>query len=595
MRIYFILLLSLLFFLSSCADNIYINNLANILPKETIVPEIATGRQQKPVITAKKFMVVSAHSLATQAGQKILSQGGSAVDAAIAVQAVLNVVEPQSSGIGGGGFMLHYDANKQQIIAYDGRETAPKGVKPTLFLNQDNKPVNFHQASVGGQAVAVPGLLKMLELAHKEKGKLPWNMLFDDAIKIAENGFPLSKRLYLMLKVASDYRQLSKTDFERYLNSNGEIKSVGEIIYNKPLANTFKKIAQNGADVFYNGNIANDIIHTVQNNTYFPDLMTLKDLKTYQTKKRTVPCVIYSYHKICGMAPPSSGGVTVMQAIKLLERFKLNDYDYYNPYHIHLTASALRLAYADRNKYLADPDFISVPTDALLSEAYIMNRSRLINPKKALQKAVAGDASESLTQYASLKTHESPSTTHISIIDSFGNGISFTSTIEQAFGAGLTTKSGFILNNQMTDFDFIPHKQGIKVANSIEPNKRPRSSMAPFFIFNPNGTLKSIIGSPGGARIISYVMPRILSIIHSKQLINKMLEAPNMTAMLSEPIIELEKGIDLKNLPNELKKFGYQVNVTDLTSGIHAIIIENNLIYGSADPRREGTALGENI
>lgn len=585
-----------LFILNACGSDVplaFVPSRVHDIPKETITPEISTGRTHKAVTVAKKFMVVAANPLATQAGQKILAKGGSAVDAAIAVQAVLNVVEPQSSGIGGGGFLLHYDAKTKDIIAYDGREVAPSSVKPTLFTDKNGQAIPFDKASIGGRAVAVPSVLKMLALAHKEHGKLPWHDLFADAIYLADNGYPLSERLHSMLKVASHYKKLANTDFKRYLNLDGTLKNVNETVYNKPLAKTFTQIAKQGTKAFYSGDIANDIINTVTQTKTAPSGMTLADLKNYQPKKREAPCVMYHLYKLCGMPPPSSGGVTVLQALKMLERFNLKDYDYYNPYDIHLTASALRLAYADRNKYLADPDFVPVPTKALLSETYLRKRSELINPTKAIKIAPAGDPSEAVTQFASLKTSEPPSTTHISIVDSFGNAVSFTSTIEQAFGSGLATQSGFILNNQMTDFDFLPVIDGINIANSVEANKRPRSSMAPFLIFNPKGQLIGVVGSPGGARIISFILPRILSIIHSKQSIDTMLSAPNMTAMLPEANIELEAGVDLKNLDNAMIKYGYKPIVTDLTSGLHMIYLKNGLLYGAADPRREGSALGE--
>jgi len=585
---------TIIFFVSTaCQNHITKNLLSENIQKETIIPEIATGREYKPVVKSSKYMAVAAHPLATKAGQKILEKGGSAVDAAIAMQAVLNVVEPQSSGIGGGGFLVHYDANSKHIISYDGRETAPSKADPNMFTDKNGKAIDFYHASMGGRAVAVPALLKMLALAHKEQGKLPWKSLFQDAINIAQNGYKLSNRLYLMLNEVSHYRELSKTDFKRYLLNDNTVKPIGTKIYNKPLAKTLEHIAVKGADSFYTGKIAHDIIDTVQNDDHAPSTMTLEDLKNYQPKKRHVPCIIYSNHKICGMGPPSSGGVTVIQAIKMLERFQLKDYNYYNPYHIHLTASALRLAYADRNKYLADPDFIAVPTKALLSDAYITRRSRLINPNKAFEKAIAGDPSKGIRQFASLKTIEPPSTTHMSIVDQFGNAVSFTSTIEQAFGSGLVTKSGFILNNQMTDFDFIPEKNDMKIANAVAPLKRPRSSMSPFLIFDAKDNLKAVIGSPGGARIISFVMPRILSIIHSDKPINTMLSSPNMVAMSPDKIIELEAGLNLKELDHNLIKYGYLPKIRDLTSGIHMIYIKDKILYGTADPRREGTALGE--
>lgn len=578
---------------SACQNNDVHHVTSKSINKELITPEIATGWSEKPVVTSKKFMVVAAHPLASRAGQKILARGGSAIDAAIAVQAVLNVVEPQSSGIGGGGFLLHYNAKKNKMRAYDGRETAPSGVTSDLFLKQDGTPQDFTYAASGGGAVAVPGLLKMLWQAHQAQGKLPWKVLFNDAIDYAENGFKLTPRLQKMLSSALHYKELSETDFKRYLDQDGQVKEINNVIYNKPLAKTFQVIADQGIKSFYSGTIAQDIIKTVTETEHFPSKMVLSDLKNYEPITRDPVCILYHAYKLCGMGPPSSGGVTVLQALKMLERFNLQDYDYYDSQDVHLTASALRLAYADRNKYLADPEFIAVPTYSLLSETYLRERSELIYPDKALDIIGAGDPSQPITQFASLKTSEPPSTTHISIVDQYGNAVSFTSTVERAFGSGLVTKSGFILNNQMTDFDFIPNKNGVLVANRVEANKRPRSSMAPFIIFNPKGELMGVIGSPGGARIISYVFPRILSMIHSKQPINKMLSAPNMTAMHKTPDIELEQGMNLHNLDNDLVKYGYIPVIRDLTSGIHIIYKKEGTFYGAADPRREGIALGE--
>jgi gamma-glutamyltranspeptidase/glutathione hydrolase len=293
------------------------------------------------------------------------------------------------------------------------------------------------------------------------------------------------------------------------------------------------------------------------------------------------------------MPPPSSGGVAVMQSLKMLERFNLKNYDIYNPYDVHLTASAMRLAYADRNKYLADPDYVAVPTEHLLSETYLRQRSSLIDAKRAAEIVTPGDPSESVNQYASLNTYEPPSTTHMSIVDADGNAVSFTSTIERAFGSGLATKSGFLLNNQMTDFDFVTSKNDIPVLNRIDGNKRPRSSMAPFFIFNKENKLTGVIGSPGGARIIAFVLPKILYMLHTNKPLNEIINTPNFTAMMPDAVMEVEAGVELKELNSKLEKFNYTPYLSDLNSGIHAIQIKDNMLYGAADPRREGVAMGE--
>jgi gamma-glutamyltranspeptidase / glutathione hydrolase len=570
------------------------------IAKELKAPEIATAIKAKPVVQAKKFMVVAAHPLAAVAGNEILKKGGSAVDAAIATSLVLNLVEPQSSGIGGGGFMVYYDQKSQQMLSFDGRETAPMATKPDHFLLKNKQPMDFDTAATGGGAVAIPGLVKMFALAHQKYGKLPWADLFKPAITLAENGFPMGERLHLMLQQAPHYKNLSDS-YAMYFDANQQLKPVGSIITNKPLANTFKIIAKEGAYAFYHGKIAKDIVDTVQNAKQFPAPLTLQDLAGYQAKTRDVNCISYHEYQVCGMMPPSSGGVTVLQALKMLEHTPLRKLAPYSPDAVHLIISASRLAYADRNKYLADPDFVSVPTDRLLNETYLASRRRLIHPSKATPFVSAGDVSQPQTQYASLKTQEPPSTTHLSIVDQAGNAVSMTNTIERAFGSGLATKSGFLLNNQMTDFDFSPIINGVPVINAIAAGKRPRSSMAPFIVLDKHKKVSLVMGSPGGGRIIAYVLPKMISVLDWKLPLDETLNMPHFVAMLATPDIEIENKTHLdkkydmiqKNLISSLMQKGYHVTTQEQTSGIHIIQRKNEMLLGSADPRREGLAIGE--
>ncbi|MEM6603824.1 MAG: gamma-glutamyltransferase, partial [Pseudomonadota bacterium] len=387
-------------------------------PKEEIAPESATGRTEKPLAYGREFMASTAHPRATQAAYDILKKGGSAVDAAIAAQMVLNVVEPQSSGIGGGGFLLHYDAETKALISYDGREIAPASATADMFLREEKDEkgnikkhtMPFHVAATGGNAVAVPGLLDMLYKAHERHGKKSWASLFDPAIALANGGFELSPRLYYLIKYAKDYEAMS-SDYKRYFKANGKQKDIGNIITNPALAESFVKIAQNGPDIFYKGAIAQDIVDTVKRAKHFPADLTLKDLEQYTAKIRPVPCITYHNFKLCSMAPPSSGGVTIMQALKILERFHLYNEEPFSNKSVHLMATALRLAYADRNKYIADPDFVSVPTRLMLEENYLLKRSELIDPEKLLPHVSAGDPSVQMHHFASLKMIEPPSTT----------------------------------------------------------------------------------------------------------------------------------------------------------------------------------------
>ena len=586
-------------FLTACAEETsqkpgqYLRAQSHLTARNAVAPEIATGKSLKPAVTSDKFMMTAANPLAVEAGALMLRKGGSAIDAVIAAQAVLNIVEPQSSGIGGGGFALYYNADKGSVAYYDGRETAPASATPDMFLNKTGAPLSFNGAATGGKAVGTPGLLKMLARAHQENGKLPWKTLFTPAVRIAEEGFPLSPRLRKLLLASKHYQKIGR-GYKRYTDKEGALLPVGTRIYNKPLAETFRKIAANGADIFYRGAIADDILQTVNTASVAPARMTRQDLSGYQVKKRVPACIIYRAYKVCGPGMPSSGGVTVLQALKMLEAYDMSALTPYGVEAIHLQAEALRLAYADRDKYLADRDFVPVPVEALLNESYLRSRARQINPKKAFNRARPGDPSALSVQVATLKRTESPSTTHLSVIDSDGNAASVTTTIERGFGAGLETRGGFMLNNQMTDFDFIPKINGLPVANAVAPLKRPRSSMAPFIVFDKkSGKPVLVIGSPGGARIIGYVLPRLVAILDQGRPIDEALNAPNLAAFYPDAVIELEKDPDIESLKAGLKEKGWRVTVRDLNSGLHGVYIQGDRFIGAADPRREGEALGK--
>ncbi len=564
--------------------------------RAAIAPEIALGWVEKPEKIAKKYLAVTANVAASSAAAEIMEKNGNAIDAAIAAQAVLNVVEPQSSGIGGGGFLLYNRARDQKLFYYDGREVAPASATSGMFLDAKGVPLPHETATIGGQAVGVPGLVRMLAKAHAENGKLKWSELFAPAIQLARKGFPLSARLRAQLAASGYYRKLSPADFSRYTDKNGNLFPTGTIIYNQPLAKTFERLANNGAEEFYNGQTALDIVNTVRNAPVAPVEFVIGDLQKYQPKSRPPVCITYRIYRVCGPGAPSSGGITVLQALKMLEKFDMAKLDPYGAKAAHLMISALRLAYADRNQYIADDDFVSVPTDALLDPQYIALRASKIDPERVFPLATPGDPSDTtaMRSVASIMSAESPSTTHLSIVDAEGNALSFTSTIEQAFGSGLATKSGFLLNNQMTDFDFEPVSKSLPVLNAPQAFKRPRSSMSPFIVYHANGKPYLVIGSPGGSRIIGFVLPRLVAILDVKRPLAEALSAPNLAAFYADATVEIEKLPAADQTAYALEDQGYAVIRNELTSGLHAILYQKTDGYvGAADPRREGEAVGK--
>ena len=553
-------------------------------------------------------MAAAANPLAAEAGREMLRQGGSAIDAAIAMQAVLTLVEPQSSGIGGGAMIVLWDG--KQVRTYDGRETAPAGATEKLFLKADGKPMAFTQAQIGGRSVGTPGVLRALELAHRQHGRLPWAKLFEPAIKLAEQGFAISPRLHSLLTADPLIRQ--SPDMAAYfLNEDGSVKAVGTRLHNPKLAAVFKRIASEGADALYKGPIAEEIVAKVQQHAN-PGSLSLTDLQRYQAKERAPLCTDYKRWQVCGMPPPSSGGIAVAQILGTLQaletrdpRLSLTPLKPVNsnrpagiepaPQAVHLIAEAERLAYADRAQYVADTDFVPVPVKGLLDPAYLASRASLIG-ERSMGSAKPGTPPGVQVAYAPDRSPLRISTSQVVAVDDLGGAVSMTTTIEAAFGSHLMVQ-GFLLNNQMTDFSFIPEENGQKVANRVEPGKRPRSSMAPTLIFDRNtGEFVATVGSPGGSQIIEYVAKTTIGLLDWNLDAQSAINLPNFGSRNGST--ELEQGQFSPALIQALKDKGHTVSEIDMTSGTQAIVRVKDAqgkatLTGGADPRREGEALGD--
>ena len=537
-----------------------------------------------------RYMIAAANPYAAQAGLDMLAQGGSAVDAAIAAQMVLNLVEPQSSGLGGGGFMLTYDAADGATWAYDGRETAPAAVTPALFLDGQGAPLKFYDAAIGGRGVGVPGLVAMLEMAHKTHGKLPWAILFEPAITLAEKGFSLSPRLHELIIGARDVGRY-ETARNYFFTAEGLPKPVGTTMINRDLAATLRAIAAHGAAAFYEGEIAADMVAAIGAPLDNPGLMTLADLAGYRAKRRDAVCGAYRQFRVCGMGPPSSGGVTTLQILGLLEGFDLASLAPGSVEAVHLISEASRLAYADRARYLADGDFHPVPVRGLLDRSYLAARSAAIDLDFSMGQAAPGDPPfDDSGLAADGPGNEGLSTSHLAVIDSAGNAVSFTSSIESAFGSRIMVR-GFLLNNQLTDFSFRPEIGGVVVANRVEALKRPRSSMAPTLVFDADGRLKVSIGSPGGSRIIGYVVQSLVAILDWGLELRHAIALPHHVNRNGP--IDLEEGTPLEALRPALEALGHEVRIRPLTSGLHGVSVTGPGLAGGADPRREGVVLGD--
>ena len=553
------------------------------------IGEPFSGFNSTKSVKGKQYMVSSADKLASEAGALMLAKGGSAIDAAIATQLVLNVVEPYSSGIGGGGFLLFYDAKNKKTTYYNGRETAPARAFETMFLDKKGEPRQFKDVVRGGLSVGTPGLLKILKEAHERYGNLPWEILFEPAIKLGMEGFTVSKRMNILTQY-SDYIKDFDETAEIYLDNEKNPRAIGDIIRNQKLAKTFQLLAQNGINDFYNGIIAKDIVRAVGNSKINPGYLSLADLRNYKSKQGELICATYRVkYKICSMPLPSSGGITTLQILGILENFELKKMRPNSAKSVHLIAEATKLAYADRNEYIAD-----VPIAQMLNKVYLRKRSNLIDMKKASENIFPGEfeGSNKLPSHELAKdsTPEMPSTTHISVVDKNGNAVALTSSIEYFFGSALTV-DGFTLNNQLTDFSLQPKINGKKVANRLQPGKQPRSSMSPTFVFNENDDLVMVLGSPGGPRIIQFTVKTILNYIDWNMDIQEAISSPNFIALNN--VIELEKGTKITRLKKKLEKMGHKVELTDIVSGINAIAVNDNYIKGGSDPRRQGFAVGK--
>lgn len=547
--------------------------------------------------TSKRYMVAAANPHAVAAGLKILHEGGSATDATIAVQMVLTLVEPQSSGIGGGGFLLHYKSGKTRpkgdpiIEAYDGRETAPKSVTPSLFLDKNGKKIPWKQRKAGGKGVGVPGVLRMLELAHKNHGKLPWKRLFGPAISLAKNGFRVTPRLHALIKRDRHLGNFSNTR-KFFYSEEGLALPIGHKLKNPVLANTLREIAEKGPIAFYTGPIAKDIMGAVNSTQHLPGKITLADISGYEAKVRKVLCTHYREWKVFGMPPPTSGGIAIGQILTMLERFDFSQIPAGSAKAVHLIAEASKLAFADRNRYLADPDFVTVPASKLLDRIYLFRRSKLISPSKVIGKAKPGI----LTGYSAPKLasdygeNRPISTSHISVVDNHGNAVSMTSSIGTAFGSRLMVR-GFMLNDELTDFAPFPNLNGQLIANRAEPGKRPRSSMAPTIITTKDGKLIMAIGSPGGSSIIGYVTKTIIAALDWNMTMQNAVSLPNFVNKNQKT--ELEKGSNLEKIASKLRLLGHKIKIRNKTSGLHGIRVRPTGYEGGADPRREGLAIGE--
>lgn len=562
---------------------------AGSLPAQQEVrePEAATGHNIKHQVMGEHYMVAAANPYATKAGQTILAKGGSAVDAAIATQLVLTLVEPQSSGIGGGTFMMVYDKKSQQLTSFDGRETAPSNADESLFLDKHGKAAKWIEAVVGGRSVGVPGILHAFASAHKQHGKLKWAELFAPAIQLAEQGFVVSPRLHMLLAKQINPGVTKLPVIRDYFFPDGEPLAIGTLKKNPPLARLYRDIASQGIEAFYKGDNAKKMISAVQNSIVAPGTLSLNDLANYQSQQRDTVCTPYHQYKVCSMAPPSSGGVAVLQILALLEDKDMAQYQPNEEQALHYFTQASRLAFADRNVYMGDPAFADIPTQELLATDYIKKRSQLISEKDVHAKA--GEPSAKLS-YAIDDAYELPSTSHVSIVDSQGNAVSMTSSIEMAFGSTVMV-NGYILNNQLTDFALSPRKNGKLMANRVEAGKRPRSSMSPVMVFNQDGSLRLVVGSPGGSRIINYVAQVVIGVLDWQLSAQQAINLPRITNRNN--YTSLEKGTEIVGVAKALSKRGHNVRIVDLNSGLHSVEIINNTLYGGADPRREGIALSE--
>ena len=568
----------------------------------SITPEVGSGFEEKPGWAADSFAVAAANPLATDAGYQVLKAGGNAIDAAVAVQMVLTLVEPQSSGIGGGAFLMHFDG--ADVQAYDGRETAPAAVTGELFM-EDGEPLPFMEAVASGLSVGVPGTLRMLEQAHAEHGQLAWQELFTPAITLAEEGFAVSQRLHTSL--AND-EYLRENDLAQafYYSADGEPLEVGTTLKNPALAAILRRIAEEGSAAFYEGEVAEDLVEQVQSHPVRPGKISLDDISGYQSLEREPLCTPWQQWEVCGFPPPSSGHLTIMQILGMLDQQPLLEAPLENGVTssgwLHQFLEASRLAFADRGRYIADPDFVEAPGgdwSLMLAPDYLGKRSELIGEESMGESAEPGNPGELTVSFASQPEQPEYGTSHISIVDADGNAIAMTTTIEQAFGSriladgGTDLPGGYLLNNELTDFSFTPEVDGQPVANRVEPGKRPRSSMSPTLVFDQEtGALVASLGSPGGAAIIHYTARTLAAMRDWGLNAQEALSLPHAITLGGD--VYLEEGRFPEEIIESLRERGHSVSERELTSGLQAIRrLEDGTLFGGADPRREGVVMGE--
>jgi gamma-glutamyltranspeptidase / glutathione hydrolase len=558
---------------------------------DVIAPEPPTGTEEKEAVVAKKQMVVAANPLAAQAGLDALRKGDSAADALIAVQTVLGLVEPQSSGLGGGAFVVWYDAATGLPTTFNARETAPAAATPDLFLGADGKPMDFYTAVVGGRSVGVPGVPLLLQTLHSRFGKLPWDAGFEQAITLAEKGFAVSPRLNAL--IADDIDALASEPAARayFLDAAGQPLAVGTTLRNTEYAETLKLLASGGAGAFYSGPLAQKIVAAVTGHPTNAGGMTLADLAAFEVREYAGVCQPYRGYDVCGMGPPSSGGIAIGQILGMIEPFDIGTLGKDDPEAWRIIGDATRLAFADRDRYVADNDFVSVPK-GMLNPDYLAARSALIRRPTALppEAVKAGDPP---WDKAELRidglSYELPSTSHITIVDAAGNVASMTTTIETGFGSHQFV-AGFLLNNQLTDFSFAPEKDGAAVANRVEPRKRPRSSMAPTIVFK-DGKPVFALGSPGGSNIIPYVATTLIGLIDWKLDMQQAISLPHLSNRFGT--YQVEAGTAAEELIDDLTALGFKAEAAEMNSGLHGIAITPEGLIGGADPRREGVAVGD--
>ena len=565
---------------------------------DAVAPEVATALKSKAAsepVQAEKWMIAAANPLAAKAGADVLRRGGSAADAAIAAQLVLGLVEPQSSGLGGGAFVVWYDAASGSVTTLDGRETAPSGAKPTRFLGPDGEPLKFFDAVVGPLSVGVPGTPRLLMTLHERYGTVDLDGLFDPALKLADEGFAVSPRL--AQSVERDRDRLARFPATAaYFLPGGEPLRAGDTLKNPAYAATLRTLASEWGEEFYNGAVADQILAALKEAAQIagtgPVTMTKRDLAGYRVIEREAVCAPYRGHDVCGMGPPSSGALTVGQILGIASHTDLAALGPKSAEAWRVIGDASRLAFADRGLYMADSDYVPMPTKGLIAPDYLRDRAGLLTDGKALPKeaVVPGEpAWDHATLLAPDASIELPSTSHISIVDAEGNALSMTTTIENGFGSRIMA-AGFLLNNELTDFSFKTHDGSRPVANRVEPGKRPRSSMSPTIVLR-DGKPVLVLGSPGGSRIIGYVAQALVNVIDWKMDVQAAVAAGHLVNRFGT--YDLEEGTDAVALREPLEAMGYEVNVRDLNSGLHAIAVTSDGLRGGADPRREGIAIGE--